>query len=82
MKLESDSFKHNQPIPQRCAFGIPHATEHLTLGENRNPQLSWSDIPDKSESLVLICTDIDVPSSMDNFNKEGKTIDFLLTYRR
>jgi Raf kinase inhibitor-like YbhB/YbcL family protein len=75
MRLKSESFEHNQPIPRRCAFGIPHATEHLTLGENRNPHLSWTGIPDKTESLVLICTDIDVPSSMDNFNKEGRTID-------
>lgn len=78
MKLTSSSFEHNERIPERCAFGIPHQTDHLTLGENRNPQLSWTDIPDKAQSLVLICTDSDVPSSMDDFNKEGRTIDVAL----
>lgn len=75
MKLTSSSFTHQQSIPDHCAFGIPDPAEHLKLGENRNPELSWTDIAEKARSLVLICTDIDVPSSMDNFNVEGRTID-------
>ena len=35
---------------------------------------SWSNAPDGAQSLVLICVDTDVPSSLENFNKEGKTI--------
>lgn len=75
MKLTSTTFDHNTRIPERCAFGIPDAEEHLTLGPNKNPQLSWSEVPAAAQSLVLICTDPDVPSSLDNFNKEGTTID-------
>jgi Raf kinase inhibitor-like YbhB/YbcL family protein len=74
MKLTSTSFKHNGPMPERCAFAIQAPDEHIALGENRNPQLSWSDIPPKTRSLVLICIDPDVPSSMDDFNQEGRTI--------
>ena len=74
MKLTSETFGQNERIPERCAFGIPCQTEHMRLGENRNPQLSWSDIPPDAKSLVLICVDTDVPSSMDDFNKEGRTI--------
>ena len=74
MKLSSDTFGQNERIPERCAFGIPCPDEHVKLGENRNPQLSWSDTPKDARSLVLICADTDVPSSMDDFNQQGRTI--------
>lgn len=74
MKLTSTSFRHNEPIPGRCAFGIPDGTGHMKLGQNRSPQLAWSDIPKAAKSLVLLCIDVDVPSSLDNFNKDGKVI--------
>ncbi|MDJ0929222.1 MAG: YbhB/YbcL family Raf kinase inhibitor-like protein [Gammaproteobacteria bacterium] len=74
MKLTSENFADGGGIPERCAFGVPDPDEHLALGENRNPQLSWSGIPADAQSLVLICTDVDVPSSLDDFNKEGRTI--------
>lgn len=75
MQITSDTFEDNGRIPERCAFGIPDVEEHLRLGENMNPQLSWSGIPAPAKSLVLLCIDPDVPSSMDNFNQEGATID-------
>jgi len=78
MLLTSTSFEHDGKIPQRCAFGIPDAEEHLKLGENKNPQLSWTDIPPAAKSLVLLCVDPDVPSSGENFNKEGATIELNL----
>lgn len=74
MRLSSETFENNQPIPVRCAFAEQDPAEHIRLSENRNPQLSWSGIPSAAKSLVLICTDPDVPSSMDDFNKEGRTI--------
>lgn len=74
MKLTSTSFTNNGALPERCAFAIKDPDEHIALGENCNPQLSWSDIPLKARSLVLICIDPDVPTSMDDFNKEGSTI--------
>jgi Raf kinase inhibitor-like YbhB/YbcL family protein len=46
----------------------------MTLGENKNPHLAWSNIPEEAQSLILICVDTDVPSSVEHFNKEGATI--------
>jgi len=74
MRLTSTTFEHNGKIPERCAFGVADPDDHLRLGENRNPQLSWSDIPSDAKSLVLLCVDPDVPSSMDDFNQEGRSI--------
>jgi Raf kinase inhibitor-like YbhB/YbcL family protein len=74
MQLTSRTFSHNQPIPVRCAFAEQDAAEHIHLSDNRSPHLSWSEVPDGTRSLVLICTDPDVPSSMDDFNKEGHTV--------
>ncbi len=74
MKLTSNTFEHNTVIPERCAFGIKDPDHHMTLGKNKNPHLTWSDIPKAARSLILICIDTDVPSSLEHFNKEGVTI--------
>lgn len=74
MQLKSTSFADNGRIPEHCAFGIPDPVDHMKLGANRNPQLSWSGVPEAAQSLVLLCIDPDVPSSAENFNQEGKTI--------
>ena len=87
MKLSSNTFQHEGYIPERCAFGIKDIENHMALGENKNPQLSWSEIPDHAKSLVLICVDTDVPSSLDNFNKSRNKeyfifIDYLSSLRK
>ena len=74
MKIHSETFNDGQPIPDRCAFGVPDAEQHMLLGENRNPALAWSQIPEGAKSLVLICVDTDVPSSLEHFNKEDVTV--------
>jgi len=74
MKLSSSSFGENQRIPGAFAFAVPHATDHITLSSNRNPQLSWSGVPAGTNSFVLICYDIDVPSKGDDVNKEGRSV--------
>lgn len=74
MKITSGSFKDNQAIPADYAFCAPDATTHCTLGPNRNPQLTWSEVPAEAKSLVLICHDYDVPSKPDDVNQEGRTI--------
>ena len=68
MELTSATFGPNQRIPETCAFGIPDPDSHMRLGQNRNPQLHWSGIPDNARSLVLLCIDTDVPSALDAFN--------------
>jgi hypothetical protein len=74
MKLSSSSFGDNQRIPGAFAFAVLHATDHITLSSNRNPQLSWSDAPADTKSFVLICHDYDVPSRGDDVNKEGRSV--------
>ena len=74
MKLESSSFGNNQRIPGACAFAVPHATDHITLSSNRNPQLSWSGAPADTRSFALICHDCDVPSKGDDVNQEGRSV--------
>ena len=74
MKLSSSSFGDNQRIPGACAFAVPHATDHITLSSNRNPQLSWSGVPAGTMSFVLICHDRDVPSKGDDVNQEGRSV--------
>ena len=74
MNLASDTFQDEKAIPGRCAFCVPDAKSHARLGENRNPHFAWSDLPDGTKSLVLICHDYDVPSKGDDVNKEGRSI--------
>jgi Raf kinase inhibitor-like YbhB/YbcL family protein len=74
MKLWSDTFKDGDRIPERCAFGKPNPKTHVELSDNKNPHLTWSDLPAGTKSLVLICHDVDVPSRPDNVNQEGMTV--------
>ena len=74
MKITSESFNDNDSVPGRNAFGIPDPDDHMALGGNLNPQLSWSDVPVEACSLILFCIDPDVPSSADDVNQEGKVI--------
>jgi Raf kinase inhibitor-like YbhB/YbcL family protein len=53
MKVESIAFKEGGEIPLK----------YSAYGNNISPPLSWSGVPDKAESLVLILDDPDAPSS-------------------
>ena len=74
MQFKSSNFADGQRIPGTCAFAVPHATEHIALSANRNPQLAWSGAPAATKSFVLICHDRDVPSKGDDVNKEGRSV--------
>jgi len=74
MKLASSSFAANQRIPEEFAFCAPDPKSHVSMSKNRNPQLSWSDLPAGTKSLALVCHDYDVPGKPDDVNKEGRTI--------
>lgn len=51
MKLKSSAFKHESLIP----------IKYTCNGDDISPPLSWSDIPENTQSLVLICDDPDAP---------------------
>jgi len=74
MKLTSSSFRHDDPIPGRHAFAVPDEKEHLKLSDNLNPALSWSDVPEATKSLVLVCHDPDAPTVPDDVNQEGRSV--------
>lgn len=74
MKLTSSSFEHNQPIPGEFAFCVPDPEQRVSFGGNRNPALSWSEVPEGTKSLVLLCHDPDAPSKPDDVNREGRTV--------
>lgn len=74
MRLSTDSFEGGGTISARNAFAKPHPTEHVTLADNKNPSLAWSDVPDGTRSFALICHDYDVPSKGDDVNQEDREV--------
>lgn len=51
MKLSTTTFEPGQPIPRASSCD----------GEDRSPDLSWSDVPVSTRSLAVICDDPDAP---------------------
>lgn len=74
MKISSSSFNNGDRIPGEFAFCIIEPSSHITLSDNRNPQLSWSEAPAGTKSFAIICHDPDVPSSGESVNQEGKSV--------
>lgn len=74
MQLTIHSFDNGAMIPSEYAFGMIDPQQHVTLSDNRNPHLSWSNVPSNAKSLVMICVDTDVPTVGDNVNQEGTTV--------
>ncbi len=54
MQITSTNFQNNEPIPSR--FGRDE--------DDVNPSLTFSEIPEKAESLALIMEDPDAPSGL------------------
>ncbi|AXI83670.1 YbhB/YbcL family Raf kinase inhibitor-like protein [Xylella taiwanensis] len=57
MRLMSDDFKNGQPIPLEYA-----ASKADSFAPNRNPHLTWDDVPGNTRSFALLCVDPDAPS--------------------
>ncbi len=74
MRLWSDSFKNEAAIPGEFAFCVRDAAHHVKLSANRNPHLAWTDLPEGTRSLVLVCHDRDVPTRPDDVNQEGREV--------
>ncbi|MDH3521010.1 MAG: YbhB/YbcL family Raf kinase inhibitor-like protein [Myxococcales bacterium] len=74
MRVWSESFEDGGALPARLAFGKPHAEQHVALSDNRSPHLAWSDLPKGTRSLVIVCSDPDVPTLPDDVNREGVTV--------
>ena len=61
MKLWSDSWTNGDRIPARYAAGRLGGAGAVAFGDNRNPHLAWSELPEGTRSMALICHDFDAP---------------------
>jgi Raf kinase inhibitor-like YbhB/YbcL family protein len=57
MQIVSESFQARDPIPAEFAMGAADG-----FGGNRNPQLRWDDLPERTRSFALLCVDTDAPT--------------------
>lgn len=74
LDVKVEGFADGQPIPGDYAFCVPAAEGHVTLGPNKNPHISWSPGPKRTQSYAILVTDPDVPAVATDVNKEGKTL--------
>jgi len=74
MQLSSNSFRDQDRIPERHAFGKIDTASHVALAGNVNPHLNWVGAPKGTRSFVVICHDPDVPSRPDDVNLEGREV--------
>lgn len=74
MNIHSTGFQNGETIPEQYCFCRIDPTSHVSISDNRNPQLSWSDAPEGTKSFVLLCMDVDVPTIADDVNQEGRTV--------
>ena len=74
MKLHSDSFNDGEYLPTQYAFGKRSADGKIDLSDNKNPHLAWSDLPEGTKSVALLCIDGDVPTKPDDVNQEGRVV--------
>jgi Raf kinase inhibitor-like YbhB/YbcL family protein len=52
LAVTTPAFQDGERIPDRCARG----------GRNLSPALNWSELPDETASVALICEDPDAPT--------------------
>lgn len=74
MHVSSPNFKNGEAIPGEFAFAIPAAEGHVTLSNNRNPELRWDGAPADTQSFVITVIDNDVPTKPDDVNQEGREV--------
>jgi Raf kinase inhibitor-like YbhB/YbcL family protein len=74
LTVSVDDFRRGGVIPPAYAFCVPAQPGHVAPGPNKSPKISWSSGPAKTASYAIIMVDPDVPTVVDNANKEGKKI--------
>jgi len=74
MQLRSDSFSDGDYLPTEYAFGKRSALGQIDLSDNRNPHLAWSDLPEGTKSVAVLCIDSDVPTKPDDVNQVGRVV--------
>lgn len=74
MRLITTCFDDGGVIPADHAFAKPDPGSRVTLSDNVNPHLEWSEVPDGTRSFALICHDPDVPSVGDDVNQPDREV--------
>jgi len=74
MQIHSDSFSDGDFIPTQYAFGRTSADGKIDLSDNKNPHLVWSDLPEGTKSIAILCIDSDAPTKPDDVNQEGRVV--------
>lgn len=74
MRLWSDTFSNGGMIPADNAFAAADPAARIRLSANRNPHLAWDDVPNGTESLVLLCIDGDSPGDMRDVNQDDRSV--------
>lgn len=74
MWLRSDDFSDGEPIPGDNAFNVIDPGDHARFGGNKSPHLEWGDVPEGVLSYALLVIDVDVPTSPEDVNQEGREV--------
>lgn len=74
MEISTNSFEPGGPIPSRCAFAEHDPETRVTLADNVNPHLEWTDVPEGTKSFVVLVHDPDVPSRGDDVNQPDREV--------
>lgn len=74
MRVSSESFVDGGILPPRLALAVPADPGPVSFSGNRNPHLSWSDVPDGTRSFVVTCIDHDSPSAADDVNQPDREV--------
>ncbi|MCL1594570.1 MAG: YbhB/YbcL family Raf kinase inhibitor-like protein [Actinomycetia bacterium] len=74
MQLSSSSFQDGAKIPIRFALAVPADPGPVAFSDNRNPHLTWSDVPEGTRSFVITCIDHDCPSVADDVNQADREV--------
>ena len=74
MDIWSKSWDSGEAIPARYAAGCWSSEGQLGFADNISPHLAWKNLPEGTQSLVLLCQDFDVPSRADDVNQADREV--------
>ena len=74
MKLHSDSFPDNGVIPAEFAFAQIDQKVRVRFADNKNPHLAWSEVPEGTQSFVILCVDDCAPTDPTDVNQVDREV--------
>ncbi|MFA9441099.1 YbhB/YbcL family Raf kinase inhibitor-like protein [Uliginosibacterium sp. sgz301328] len=74
MRLTSHSITPGARINPRNAAGKPDDSSIVSVSDDINPHLAWSDVPVGTRSFAVIVHDPDAPSRGDDVNKTDREV--------